>query len=112
MSRRILRARLCVLCAGCAVSFLDNYFVLKVWAIAFAVFLFAVLKRPEALRGWASGFFRWLGTFSYSIYIVHLPIVVLIHSIFFSSAKQVSIMPFYATLVAVVGCAYVFSFVF
>jgi len=43
---------------------------------------------------------------------VHLPIVVLIHFIFFSSVKQVSIAPFYETLIAVVGCAYAFCFVF
>jgi len=101
-----------ILCAGCAVSFLDSYIAFQVWAVGFAVLLFGLRKGKGTMRSWWSSFFQWLGTFSYSIYIVHLPIVVLIHSIFFSSAKQVSIMPFYATLVAVVGCAYVFSFVF
>lgn len=103
---------LAVLCAGCALFFFSGYIAFQVWAIAFAVFLFAVLRRPMALRGWALRVFRWLGTFSYSIYIVHLPIVVLITSIFFNSVKQVSIAPFVATLIVLVGSAYLFSFIF
>ena len=56
--------------------------------------------------------FRWLGTFSFSIYIIHVPVAVLIHSITFNSVNQPGIAPFYATLLAVVGCAFVFSLVF
>jgi peptidoglycan/LPS O-acetylase OafA/YrhL len=117
LASRRLRAALygfsfVVLCVGCALSFLSGYVALQVWGVAFAVFLFAVRKRAMALRGWAARFFRWLGTFSFSIYIVHLPIVVLIDSIFFNSVKQVGVAPFCATLFASSVFAYAFSFVF
>jgi peptidoglycan/LPS O-acetylase OafA/YrhL len=100
------------LCAGCALFFLSSYVAFQVWAVAFAIFLFAVLKRPTELSGWAARAFRWLGTFSFSLYIIHLPVVVLIHSVVFNSVHQVSIAPFCATLVAAIGCAYAFSFIF
>ncbi|MDE2110383.1 MAG: acyltransferase [Alphaproteobacteria bacterium] len=101
-----------ILCVGCAVFFLSSYIAFQIWAVAFAIFLFDVLSRPTAFRGWLARIFQWLGTFSFSRYIVHLPIIVLIHSIAFNSVHQVSVVPFCATLLVVVGCAYTFSFVF
>ena len=53
--------------------------------------------------------FRWLGTFSFSLYIIHVPVAVFIHSVLFHSVRQPGIGIFYATLAAVIGCAYVFS---
>jgi peptidoglycan/LPS O-acetylase OafA/YrhL len=100
------------LCAGCALYFLDGYVAFQVWAIAFAGLLFVMRKRPLSMRGRVANFFRRLGSFSFSIYIIHVPIVVLIGSIFFNSVKQVSVAPFCAALVAAVICAYAFSFVF
>jgi len=100
------------LLAGCGVFFLDNYFGFQVWAVAFAVILFAALRRPVPLQGWLARVFAWLGTFSFSLYIVHLPVVVLIHSMRYSSVNQSSLFPFFTTLVAVVAVAYLFSLVF
>jgi len=70
------------------------------------------LGRPAALHGLAARLFQWMGTFSYSIYVVHAPLVVLISSFLFHSVKQVSLAPFCATLLVVVGCAFGFSFIF
>ena len=95
--------------AGCLLFFRSNYLAFQIWAFAFAIFLFAVLKRPPGVRGFVAKFFRWLGTFSFSLYIIHLPVVVLIHSVAFHSVRQEGIGTFYATLAAVIGCAYVFS---
>lgn len=103
---------LAIMCCGCALFFISHYGAFQIWALAFAVFLFALLGRPAEFNGLAASFFRWTGTFSYSIYVVHLPLVVLVSSVFFNSAKQVNLAPFCATIVAVVGCAYAFSFVF
>jgi len=100
-----------IMCGGCAIFFVVPFVAFQVWAVAFAVFLFAVLKRPVSLRGLAARSFRSMGTFSFSLYIVHQPLVVLINSILFHSVNQVSVAPFYATLVAVVCCAYAFSLV-
>lgn len=101
-----------VFCAGCALFFRNGYVAFQVWAIAFSVFLFAVLKRPMDFRGSSARLFRWLGTFSFSLYVVHEPIVVLINSVFFNSVKRVSFVPTFATLLVAVVCAYAFSFAF
>ena len=94
---------------GCLLFFRNQYLAFQIWAFAFAAFLFAVLRRPPVSQGWAGRFFRWLGTFSFSLYVIHLPVVVLIHSMMFHSVRQTSIVTFYVTLAAVIGCAYVFS---
>src|SRR5271165_5749528 len=103
---------LAIMCCGCALFFLSPYAASQVWAVAFAAFLFALLGRPAALHGLAARLFQWMGTFSYSIYVVHAPLVVLTSSFLFHSVKQVSLAPFCATLLVVVGCAYGFSFIF
>ncbi|MEO6222980.1 MAG: acyltransferase [Vicinamibacterales bacterium] len=97
---------------GCIVFFRNQYVAFQIWAFAFAAFLFAVVNLAQPVWGWFAGFFRWLGSFSFSLYIIHVPVVVLIHSVLFHSVNQVSIVPFYATLVAVVGCAYAFFWLF
>jgi peptidoglycan/LPS O-acetylase OafA/YrhL len=97
---------------GCLVFFRSNFLAFQIWALAFAVFLIAVLKRPHSIPGFLARLFRWLGTFSFSIYIIHLPVVVLIHSVAFRSVRQPGLGPFYATLLAVIACAYLFSLVF
>jgi len=101
-----------LLSVGCATMFVSPYLAFQVWAVAFSVFLFVVLKRSQGWRALPLRVFQWFGTFSFSIYIIHLPVIVLIHSIFFNSVHQSGIAPFFGTLVAVVGCAYVFSLVF
>jgi peptidoglycan/LPS O-acetylase OafA/YrhL len=101
-----------ILCLGCTAFFWSQYVAFQVWALAFAVFLFSVLGRHTEYRGLIAAFFRWLGAFSFSIYIVHLPAVVLIHSVFFDSVHQVSLAPFFATLILALACAYIFSLIF
>jgi peptidoglycan/LPS O-acetylase OafA/YrhL len=100
------------LAVGCVLFFRSNFLAFQIWAVAFAVFLFAVLKRPKSRPGAVSRFFGWLGTFSFSLYIIHLPVIVLIHSLAFRSVNQPGLGPFYATLAAVIACAYLFSLVF
>jgi peptidoglycan/LPS O-acetylase OafA/YrhL len=101
-----------LLVIGCALFFRFTYVPFQVWAVAFAVFLFAFLRRPEKLAGGAARLFGWLGSFSFSLYIIHQPVVVLIQSICFNSIKQNSLVPFCASLSIAVACAYVFSFIF
>ena len=101
-----------LMCGGCTLFFVGQYFAFQLWAVGFAVFLFAVLKRPLSPRGLPARVFRSMGTFSYSLYVVHVPLVLLINSFLFHSVPQVSLVPFCATLVVIVGCAYAFSLVF
>lgn len=102
---------LALLCAGCALSFTSSYIAFQLWALAFALFLFVVRKRGTEMRGTTAAILRFIGTFSFSLYIIHLPITVLILSVFLHSTRQVSIMPFCGALVVVVCCSYLFSLV-
>jgi peptidoglycan/LPS O-acetylase OafA/YrhL len=102
-------------CAGFAVFFLgpvSQYAAFHLWAVGFAGFLVIYLTRSAALQGPLARLFRWFGSFSYSIYIVHVPFVILLGSILFHSQKQASPYPFYLITVAAVACAYGFSVVF
>ncbi|HEY1982261.1 MAG TPA: acyltransferase [Xanthobacteraceae bacterium] len=101
-----------ILSFGCLLLFFSPYFAFQVWAVAFSVFLLVMLRHRGDVRRNVTKVFQWLGTFSFSIYIIHLPVVVLVHSIFFNSVHQTSIVPFFATLLTAVGCAYVFSLIF
>ena len=100
------------LSAGCILLFVFNYVAFQVWAFSFATFLFVVLAFRRGSRGKVAKFFQSLGVFSFSLYIIHMPVVVLVHSIFYNSANQASIVPFFVILLAAIGCAFVFSVIF
>ncbi len=102
---------LALLCAGCALSLVSSYIAFQLWAVAFALFLFGVRKRGTEMRGATAAILRFIGTFSFSLYIVHVPITMLILSVFLHSTHQASIMPFYGALLAVTCCSYLFSLV-
>ena len=98
-----------MLCLGCAIFFGSSYAAFQIWALAFAIFLFAFLKSRRQLGGVAATALRKVGAFSFSLYIIHVPIIVLTQSVIFASARQEGILPFFITLLFVIGCAYVFS---
>jgi peptidoglycan/LPS O-acetylase OafA/YrhL len=104
-----LGAGLALLSAGGALAATHDFAAFQIWAVAFALILLVTSSRPRAFGGALAALFRWLGTFSFSIYIVHMPIVVLIHSVCFNSERQPGLAPFVTTLLAAVGCAYLFS---
>ncbi len=82
-----------------------QYAAFQFWAIAFAVYLYQVLDRPMRNTLAVKTFSR-VGEFSFSLYIVHLPIFVLLGSFMFRSALQTSIWAsFWFTAVAVVVAA-------
>ena len=99
-------------CVGCALFLTQNFLGFQVWALASAVFLFAMLKRSHASRGWLARFLHWLGTFSFSLYIIHVPLVVVGLSVLRHSARHESILFFYGMLSFVVLSAYLFSLAF
>jgi peptidoglycan/LPS O-acetylase OafA/YrhL len=107
-----------LVCSGCTLFFLgqSRYFLgqygaFQLWMASFAVFFFVFLGRPTALPGMAPKLLRRIGIFSYSVYVIHLPFVVLVSSVCFNSVKQASLVPFVVTLAGVLGCAYGFFFV-
>ncbi|WP_321795351.1 acyltransferase [Caballeronia sp. J97] len=93
--------------AGCAAFSLAQYAAFQLWAIAFAIYLFAALDKPMhtnfAVRG-----VSWIGEFSFSLYVVHLPIFVLLGSFFFRSVLQTDIWVSFAFTAFAVAAAFAF----
>ncbi|KXU86006.1 acyltransferase [Caballeronia megalochromosomata] len=93
--------------AGCAAFSIAQYAAFQLWAIAFAVYLFAALGKPMresfAVRG-----LSWIGEFSFSLYVVHLPVFVLLGSVFFRSALQTHIWASFAFTAVAVAVAFAF----
>ncbi|TCK42785.1 peptidoglycan/LPS O-acetylase OafA/YrhL [Paraburkholderia sp. BL8N3] len=102
----VLRLAAIVIAAiGCVAFKFAQYAAFQFWAIAFAVYLYQVLDRPMRNTLAVKTFSR-VGEFSFSLYIVHLPIFVLLGSFMFRSALQTSIWAsFWFTAVAVVVAA-------
>jgi len=105
-------ASFALLCGGNVLFFSSAYWAFQVWAFAFAIFLSAVLRRPARSPGALLRLLRWLGSFSYSINIVHMPICVLICSVVFNSAHQDNILPIFPIFAVIIVCAYLFSLIF
>ena len=57
---------------------------------------------PDAARA------SWFGDFSYSLYLIHLPLFVCLGSVLFHSELQLSIWPSFAFMAAAIPVAYVF----
>ena len=97
---------------GCGLFFLSQYLAFQFWAVAAAIALVAVLRRRAELQGRLAKLLRWLGSFSFSLYIIHLPFIVLIQSVLFHSVHQESIAFGCVALGAAIVFAYLFSLVF
>jgi len=110
-SRRVLLTSAAGLLAlGCAVCFPNPYAGFQIWALAFALFFICVLRAPAGESLFVRAMEK-LGAFSYSLYVVHLPIFVLLTSWLFHSKKPDSILYSLAFLGIAVLCAFVFHLV-
>jgi peptidoglycan/LPS O-acetylase OafA/YrhL len=98
--------------AGCGAFHFGQYGAFQLWACAFACFLVKVLARPAGGRGNGGGVFvsvlSKIGEFSYSLYLIHLPLFVLLASLLYRSALQASIWPSFGFTLAVLPVAWVF----
>lgn len=95
--------------AGCAAFHFGQYGAFQLWACAFACYLVKALARP--LNGgvsFAVPVFSKIGDFSYSLYLIHLPLFVLLGSLLYRSTLQPSIWPSFAFTLAVLPVAWVF----
>ncbi|WP_109484145.1 acyltransferase [Paraburkholderia sp. C35] len=93
---------------GCAAFHFGQYPAFQLWAIGFACYLVEALKRPRQSDSPVARLFSWFGDFSFSLYSIHLPIFVLLSSLFYRSALQVSILPGFGFMLVAVGVAWVF----
>jgi peptidoglycan/LPS O-acetylase OafA/YrhL len=95
---------------GCAAFHFGQYGAFQLWAIGFAFYLYKALERGNADRGPAFGtrLLGRFGDFSFSLYLIHLPIFVLLSSLLFRSSLQMSIWPSFGYMLVAVPVAYMF----
>lgn len=95
--------------AGCAAFHFGQYGAFQLWACAFACYLVKALGRPVSQAASALiPFFSKLGEFSYSLYLIHLPLFVLLGSLLYRSSLQMSIWPSFGFTLAVLPAAWIF----
>ncbi|MFT4067535.1 acyltransferase family protein [Paraburkholderia sp.] len=111
-----------LIAAGCVAFHFGQYGAFQLWALGFAFYLYKALdarderRRKTAgmralLRALSTGVSRVLsffGDFSFSLYLIHLPIFVLLSSWLFRSSLQMSIWPSFGYMLVAVPAAYVF----
>ncbi|WP_321964607.1 acyltransferase [Paraburkholderia sp. J7] len=93
--------------AGCVAFHFGQFGAFQLWACAFACYLVKALAQP-ASPGALHLLFSKLGDFSYSLYLIHLPLFVLLGSLLFRSELQTSIWPSFGFTLAVIPVAWVF----
>jgi peptidoglycan/LPS O-acetylase OafA/YrhL len=95
---------------GCAAFHFGQYGAFQLWAIGFAFYLYKALDRGNADRSPGAGvrLLSRFGDFSFSLYLIHLPIFVLLSSLLFRSSLQMSIWPSFAYMLVAVPAAYMF----
>ncbi|MFP3564637.1 acyltransferase family protein [Paraburkholderia sp. SIMBA_030] len=95
---------------GCVAFHYGQYGAFQLWAIGFAFYLYKALARPRAASAETAGvrLLSRFGDFSFSMYLIHLPIFVLLSSLLFRSSLQMSIWPSFGYMLVAVPVAYVF----
>ncbi|WP_322030425.1 acyltransferase [Paraburkholderia sp. J76] len=98
--------------AGCVAFHFGQFGAFQLWACAFACYLVKALSRAAASPGVLHALFSKVGDFSYSLYLIHLPLFVMLGSLLFRSALQTSIWPSFGFTLGVIPVAWVFYRVF
>ena len=97
---------------GCAAFRFGQYGAFQLWALGFAFYLYRALERGNGngngRDGWIMRLLSRFGDFSFSLYLIHLPIFVLLSSLLFRSSLQMSIWPSFGYMLVAVPAAYVF----
>lgn len=95
--------------AGCIAFHYEQYWAFQLWAIGFAFFLYKALdRRNRHANGPGIRLLSRFGDFSFSLYLIHLPIFVLLSSLLYRSALQVAIWPSFAFMLVAIPVAWVF----
>lgn len=98
-------AGLGLIAAGCAALQASELLAFQLGGVGFAVLLSGSFRfKLIPLLG---GVFITLGQFSYSLYLIHLPVLVLIASVLYSGVRQPLIYAAIAGVLASIGVAYI-----
>ena len=92
---------------GCVAFHFGQYGAFQLWALGFACYLYKALDgsvKPNLVARVLGRF----GDFSYSLYLIHLPIFVCLASVLFRSTLQLSIWPSFGFMLVAIAVAYVF----
>ncbi len=92
---------------GCMAFHFGQYRAFQLCALGFAFYLYKALERSAVETPIARVLSRF-GDFSFSLYLIHLPILVLLSSLLYRSALQLSIWPSFSFMLVAVLAAYVF----
>jgi peptidoglycan/LPS O-acetylase OafA/YrhL len=106
-SWKLLGAAVVAALSGCAAFQVAQYLAFQLWAVAFALYLYQVLDKPMRNSLPARGF-SWLGEFSFSLYIVHIPILIFLESLVYRSELQTAIWPSFLFMIVPVAVGIVF----
>ncbi len=87
---------------GCAVFFMSQYYAFIVWSMAFYLYLLNILSRPPA-EGRMIRALSAIGAFSYTLYAVHEPMIVFLHSIVANGVKSYSMVDVLLFLLAAIA---------
>jgi peptidoglycan/LPS O-acetylase OafA/YrhL len=93
---------------GCAAFYVGQYLAFQLWAIGFACYLHKALEHNRAVVAAPMRLLSRFGDFSFSLYLIHLPIFVLLSSVFYRSALQMSIWPTFGYMCIAIPAAYLF----
>jgi peptidoglycan/LPS O-acetylase OafA/YrhL len=94
---------------GCVAFRFEQYWAFQLWAIGFAFFLYkALARRNRNANGPGIRLLSRFGDFSFSLYLIHLPIFVLLSSLLYRSSLQIAIWPSFAFMLVAIPVAYVF----
>jgi peptidoglycan/LPS O-acetylase OafA/YrhL len=95
---------------GCAAFHFGQYGAFQLWAVGFAFYLYKALDRRNGIQRESAGLrlLSRFGDFSFSLYLIHLPIFVLLSSVLFRSTLQMSIWPSFGYMLVAVPVAYAF----
>jgi len=95
--------------AGCGAFYVGQYLAFQLWAIGFACYLYKALETRRAAAGSAPmRVLSRLGDFSFSLYLIHLPLFVLLSSVIYRSELQMSIWPSLGYMCIAIPVAYAF----
>ena len=108
MSRPMLGAAALLTALGCAAFHFGQYYAFQLWALGFACYLHEALKSRRHNDTPAIRMLSRFGDFSFSLYSIHLPIFVLLSSLLYRSALQMSIFPTFAFMLVALAVAWVF----